>query len=55
MRYVLTGLATAALVAALSACGADDRDMQSPEPDQTTTTIIRGTTTSSTTAFVPTT
>jgi hypothetical protein len=43
------GLAAAALAATgalvLGACGADDREMQRPDPDQTTTSLVRGTTT----------
>ena len=43
------GLAVAALAATgalvLGACGADDREMQRPDPDQTTTSLVRGTTT----------
>ncbi|HMG42129.1 MAG TPA: hypothetical protein VK611_12405 [Acidimicrobiales bacterium] len=51
MRYLLTGCAVVAALATLAACGADDRDMQRPSPDQTTTSLVRGT--STTVATVP--
>jgi uncharacterized lipoprotein len=42
LARTLAGLTSIAL---LAACGADDREMQRPSPDQTTTTLVRGTTT----------
>lgn len=42
VRRTVAGLT---LVTLLAACGADDREMHRPSPDQTTTTLVRGTTT----------
>ena len=50
-RAALLGLVVAGLTF-LAACGGDQREMKAPQPDQTTTTFVRGTTT---TQLVPTT
>ena len=50
-KYLLTGVVVVAVLAGLAACGADDRDMQRPSSDQTTTSLVRGT--STTVATVP--
>lgn len=45
LRPLVVGAARAVLALGLAACGADDRDMARPSSSQTTTTFIRGTTT----------
>jgi Raf kinase inhibitor-like YbhB/YbcL family protein len=46
LRATAAGVAGVALVAGLAACGADDRDMAEPSDSQTTTSVVRGATTS---------
>lgn len=38
-------IVAAVALLAVAACGADDREMDRPRPDQTTTSLVRGTTT----------
>ena len=48
LRTAAAGAAVGFLVAGLAACGADGRDMAKPSDSQTTTSVVRGASTSST-------
>jgi hypothetical protein len=45
IRVVIAAATVAAVSLGLAACSDDNRDMGPPSPDQTTTSLVRGTTT----------